>query len=690
MLDKSISDNLNKILQSCLVIDIETSAFYPSDNREINIKSDFENYLKYAKIKWVGLYSFRDDKSYYLNAKNDTQQILTIISEHSTLVGFNLTDFDYPILVNNGFVDLDKKHLQVDCMTILGDSTFKNKDGYKFKGRANLMGYQLKGHSLKSIAKVMELETQKGEIDFHIFQKNQWSIEEEKEIISYLSSDVMATKQMFQKLWEYWQPFSELLEVKNVYDLSWIRSSIASLTYKAACRVLNTDPTYAEGKTEAESMGGHVIMPKYEELKGVWYVDVGSLYPHMFAMGNLTAEVNPDNISSKRKVWHGNEVFQVKGYYDITEWHPLAKYIASKLRERIALKETDPKNPFIYTLKIFLNGLYGVMRSPIFEKVHTPNCGWDCCYLGQQCQALIKEMLEQFGFEVVMGDTDSCFFIAKEGTDNSREYVQECLIQIAEIIKDNFPYPVDTFKIGVEHYLDYLMVPFEEQTIELEDGSNKKEGGRLVYERRGKKKNYLMIYKDKEETVVKLVGLPIKKDNSTALGIKIFDEVLKPEIIKNTRAKFPKSFIESKVNEYLQRPEAMELISQEYKVNTFSSYKTNCIQAQISKGYFKGMDGVIRLVKNQKVGSAGKGDLYCTIQEAIDAKLSIKELNLDKVFNELEPFCLYEPEKAVKEACKILAKDDKALTELAEAYLAIPEEPKKKRGRPKKNLTTAT
>jgi DNA polymerase elongation subunit (family B) len=685
MLDKSISDNLNKILQSCLVIDIETSAFYPSDNREINIKSDFENYLKYAKIKWVGLYSFRDNKSYYLTVKNDIQQILTIISEHSTLVGFNLTDFDYPILVNNGFVDVEKKYLQVDCMTILGDSTFKNKDGYKFKGRANLMGYQLKSHSLKAIAKAMELETQKGEIDFHIFQKSQWSIEEEKEIISYLSSDVMATKEMFLKLWNYWLPFSELLEVQNVYDLSWIRSSIASLTYKAACRVLNTTPTYAEGKTEAESMGGHVIMPKYEELKGVWYVDVGSLYPHVACMANLTAEVNPNNVSTKRKVWHGNDVFQVKGYYDIETWHPLAKYIASKLKERITLKETDPKNPFIYTLKIFLNGLYGVMRSPIFEKVHTPNVGWDICWVGQQIQALIKEMLEQFGFEVVMGDTDSCFFIAKEGTDNSRAYVQDCLTQIADIIKDNFPFPVDTFKIGIEHYLEYLMVPFEEQTITLEDGSNKKEGGRLVYERKGKKKNYLMIYKDKEETIVKLVGLPIKKDNATALGIKIFDEVLKPEIIKNTRAKFPKSFIESKVNEYLQRPEAMELISQEYKVKSATSYKNNCIQKQISQAYFNGQEGVIRLVKNSKVGKCGQGTLYCAVQEAIDAKLTSEELDLEKVNQELSPFIEFEEIKPlIPDTKKITQPLENKIVKELDNKTAIEEPKKRGRGRPKK------
>ena len=679
MLDKSILANLEQVKKNVLIFDLETSSHYP-DGREVNIRSDFESYIKFAKMKWFGAYSYLHDKEYFLTF-NQSQEIMTLLAEHNTLCGFNSEEFDFPILVNNGYIDVEKKYLQIDCKTILGTANFKNKQGYANKNRAALMEYKLKDNHLRTMAETMKLDFLKGNIDYVIFHKSTWTVEEEKEIIMYLRSDVMATKQLFEKLWNYWLPFAELLEVKNIYDLSWIRSSIASLTYKAACKVLCTEATYAEKIGESEEMGGNVYLPKYEELNGIWYVDVGSLYPHMFAMGNLTAEVNPDNISSKRKVWHGNEIFQVKGYYDITEWHPLAKYIASKLRERIALKETDPKNPFIYTLKIFLNGLYGVMRSPIFEKVHTPNCGWDCCFLGQQCQALIKEMLEQFGFEVVMGDTDSCFFIAKEGTDNSRANVQECLTQIADIIKDSFPFPVDTFKIGIEHYLDYLMVPFEEQTIEQEDGSNKKEGGRLVYERRGKKKNYLMIYKDKEETIVKLVGLPIKKDNATALGIKIFDEVLKPEIIKNTRAKFPKSFIESKVNEYLQRPEAMELISQEYKVNAFSSYKTNCIQAQISKGYFKGMDGVIRLVKNQKIGKAGKGTLYCTIKEALDAKLTVAELDLEKVFNELEPFVEF------KEIEPTISHNG------GENYTEIPfkdvfEEPKKKRGRPKKNLTT--
>lgn len=642
MLDKSILQNLEQVKKSCIVVDLECSSIYP-DGREVNISADFENYKKFAKVKWVGLYSYLYDKTYLLNAQQDAQEIMKLLQEHNTLIGFNSEEFDFPILVNNGYVDIEKKYLQVDIMQIYGTSNFKNKSGYAYKNRATLMDYKLKNNSLRCMAETMGVENLKGDIDYKIFIKNQWTPEEEKEIKTYLQSDVLATKQLFEKLWDYWLPFAELLDVKDIYNLSWIRSSIAALTYRAACKVLGTEPTYAEKGTEAEEMGGNVYLPKYEELKGAWYVDVGSLYPHMAVMGNLMAEVNPENVSSKRKIWHGNDIFQVKGYYDIETWHPLAKYISEKLKERIALKETDPKNPFIYTLKIFLNGLYGVMRSPIFEKVHTPNIGWDICYLGQQVQALIKEMLEQFGFEVVMGDTDSCFFIAKEGTDNSRVYVQECLTQIADIVKDNFPYPVDTFKIGIEHYLEYLMVPFEEQPVEGEDGKNLKNGNRLILKRQPKKKNYLMVYKDKDEFVVDLVGLPIKKDNATALGMKIYDEVLKPEIIKNMRAKFPASYIQKVINDYLKKPEIIELLSQEYKVKAANSYKNNCIQKQISQAYFNGQEGVIRLVKNSKVGKCGQGTKYATIEEVANAKLTSDELDLEKVQNELSPFIEYIP-----------------------------------------------
>lgn len=681
MLNQEIFNNLEKIRKSTLVFDIETSAFYP-DGREIDIKTNFDDYISRAKVKWFGCYSYKYNQGYYLNAQQEPNDVLKLLSEHDVLVGFNSEEFDFPILTNNGFTNIEKRYIQVDCMAILGTSNFKNRKGYAYKGRGALMDYKFTSNSLRCIAETMKLDHLKGDIDWKIFQKDTWTDEEVLEIKKYLYNDVMATKQMYEKLWYYWIPFAELLNEKNIYDLSWIKSSIASLTYKAACQIMNVEPTYSENGRVSEEMGGNVFEPQIEEATGVWYVDFGSLYPHMFTMFNLPAEVNPEDWKADdKRCWHGNEVFQVRGYYNIGKWHPLSEYIYTKLKERMYLKEHDEENPMVYTLKIFLNGLYGIFRSPIFEKIHTPNCGWDCCWLGQQVQQLTKELLEQFGFRILYGDTDSLMFVTDNKEINTREYVLDCLSQIIDIIKDNAPFPVDTFKISIENYLEYLMFPFSEQPVLGEDGKNKKENNRLVLERKGKKKNYLYIYKDKKGTQVKLVGLPLIKDNATPLGMKIYEEILKPEIIKNNRAKFSKAFLEVTINDYLQKPEIMDLVAIEYKVNAFASYKTNCIQAQISQAYLDNQEGIIHLVKNNKIGKVGKGQKYCTIQEAINEKLTITELDLEKVWNELEPFIEFKEEPKVE----LLIEHGKTIAKLTDTEKPT-QELKKKRGRPKKDI----
>jgi DNA polymerase elongation subunit (family B) len=686
MLDASILQNLDKIKKSILVFDLETSSNYP-DGREVNISADFDNYVRFAKVKWFGCYSYKHDRDYYLNPRIESKKIIELLTEHNILVGFNSEEFDYPILMNNGFVGEQSQFIQVDCMSILGKNTFKNRQGYAYKNRGELMGYKFKNNSLRCIAETMNLEYKKQSIDYKIFFKDEWLPEEIEQIKIYLAADVMATKELFDKLWEYWLPFTELLEVKSIYDLSWIKSSIAAMTYKAACKVMHIDPTYTDEKEEAEEMGGNVFDPVVEEATNVWYIDFGSLYPHMFTMFNLPAEIKEEHITPSTKCWHGNNIFKVRGYYDISKWHPLSKYIYEKLKERIHLKETDPKNPMVYTLKIFLNGLYGIFRSAIFEQIHTPNCGYDCCWLGQQIQQLTKEMLEQFGFKIIYGDTDSLMFHTDNQKINTREYVTDCLNQIIDIINENAPYPVDTFKINIEKYLDYIMFPFSEQPIVGEDGKNIKEKNRLVLERKGKKKNYLMVYKENQETVVKLIGLPIIKDNATALAMKIYEECLKPAIIKTKCAKFSKEFINATLELYLKRPEIMDLLAVEYKVKSFDSYKNpNQIQAQISKKYFNGKEGIIKLIKNSKCGQVGKGELYCSIQEAVDAKLSVDEVNLEKVLNELEPFIIYERDvRNIETGIEATVTKDEF-----EACNEVLVPVKKKRGRPKKNLTITT
>jgi len=631
--------NIDSLLHNALVFDIET---YSEDmnGKEINIKTDFAKYVELAQVKWFGAYSYRTNQGYYLEVSKNKQKIMDLLESHSILIGFNSEEFDYPILVNNGLIDQYQKINHIDCMKILGANSFKDKNGFKYKGRGDLMGFKFKRNSLECMAQTMKLEFQKSKIDYKIFKKDNYTEEEKSEIIKYLKNDIMATKEMFDKLWIYWMPFTDLIDWKYVSNFSWIKSSIASLIYKSACFCINTEPTYSEHGGKIEEMGGRVLDPKYEEAKNVWYVDFSSLYPHIMCMFNLFAEVKENSVGN---IFHGNSMFQTKGYYDISYKHSLAKAVEEKLKERTLLKKTDKENPLIYTLKIWLNALYGCLRSPLFEKIHTPNGGWDCCFLGQQIQEFAQKELEKYGFESIAGDTDSLFIKGTKPYHNDEDYIRICLKKIVEKILINVPFPVETFNIDIETFIPYIMFPFSEQPIvDEETGKNKKKGNRLIKERKGRKKNYLYLYEDKKELKVKLVGLPIKKDNATQLGIKIYNEILEPKILETKQAKFPKEFIESQIEEYLKKKEIMQLISREFKVKPAITYKSqSSIYAQISNGYLNGSDGVINLIANKKIGKAGKGNLYCTVDEAIKAKLTVKDIDLEKLENEIEPFIEY-------------------------------------------------
>jgi len=89
----------------------------------------------------------------------------------------------------------------------------------------------------------------------------------------------------------------------------------------------------------------------------------------------------------------------------------------------------------------------------------------------------------------------------------------------------------------------------------------------------------------------------------------------------------------------LKNEDIMRMISIEYNVKPAKSYKNqSSIYAQISVGYLNEEEGVISLIKNNKIGKAGKKSKYCTIEEARENNLQIEDLDLEKLYNELAPF----------------------------------------------------
>jgi DNA polymerase elongation subunit (family B) len=595
---------IKEIINESLVLDIECWSDY-------DISKDFDNYVANAKIKWIGFYSYKTKKNYELPVAGNESLIKEFIEKHKYIVTFNGLEFDVPILKNNNLWP-DNYFIEIDLKKILGSKIEKGE-----KNRGALMGFSFKKESLKEMAITMKLETLKDDINHDIWKKDFWSKEEIIQIKKYSRADVEVTRLMYEKVIDFWYIFAVFLSEKDINKCVWIKSSVASLVYAAACKKLGEDPTYGRKGKETDG-GGRVIEPRVEEAWNVWYVDVASLYPHIYAMFNLMMEVSrefPD-------AWHGNEVFKVNGYYDISKNHILCLDLMEKIKNRLELKAKDPKNPLVYAYKIYCNTFYGINRSEVFEKVHTENSGEDCCYIGRQINEIIEVKGKELGYITLAGDTDSCFWQCENG-EKTHEDVTRDLKTIVEYINSFAPFNFDTFKIDIEDYCHYIM------------WVNDEEKGKTL------KKNYCYIrenFKKKcKEVVIK--GLPIKKINSTQLGPLIFEKYIKPRMLEEIKGKFEKEWFLKLIDEELEKN--IELMAQEYTAKDYSSYSfagKKSLPGQISKSYLNEKNGSIYLIKNTRVGRVGGKFKYCTIEEAKQFKLQKHELELEKVYNELSPF----------------------------------------------------
>jgi DNA polymerase elongation subunit (family B) len=581
-----------------LVIDIECHA-------DVDINTPL--YVEEAKIKWIGIYSYAQDKYYEVliaNKDNNKNKLIDFIAEHDTLVSFNGDNFDLPILKNNGLIT-NQWMKSVDVWKILGNDEAKG-----CKNRGKLMGYDFKNNSLKAMAEEMGLPVAKGGIDYRIFAKDKYSPEEIAEIKKYLHADIEITKLMFDKLYQFWQPFTELISEKNKNNWSWLKCSIASLVYKVYCNLMDLPEEYGNGIKD-RGIGALVIEPTVQEETNIYYVDVVSLYPHIIAMFNLLSQdANND--------WHGNDVFKVNGKYNDKEQHKGVKIISSMLKKRAELKKNDKANPMIFVYKLFLNTFYGILRNPAFKHTYNEIAGEDCCRIGQEINRIMQRMFAEKGYKIIAGDTDSNFI--KPLQNQTHQQVEQDLQDVVDYINKYALFPQPTFKIAIEHKIDYIMFV--------------KDGDKTL------KKNYVYIWSDRAgDKHVEVMGLPVIKSSATMLGKLILDKHILPRMKLENIGKFDKTWFDEIINAELTGNIA--LIAQEYKCQPYNDYSLagkHSIWAQISKTYLDGKGGYIKLITNKNVGKVGGGLKYCTVEEAATHGLTMQDIDLGKLMNELAPF----------------------------------------------------
>ena len=554
-----------------------------------------------AKCVFFGAYSYKHGK-YFIFNRDELSAAQQLIDEHKVLVGFNNKNFDGPIISNiNNKMDITYK-IVFDCMTVLYDFNRRkpNKEPIiRVNGKS--LESQLPDRKLKTIARVLGFPIEKGEIDYKIFQKTEWTEEELKQIHTYLFKDVEITRMLFEFYVEYFDMFKEYVDDENVRKFNYIRSSLGSYAYSALCYLADIEPLFEDDLFKLQqrplNAGGFVLEPQVPYAEGtVICADYSSLYPHIFFMCNL---FNPINNGQTDDGWNGGTLFpDLQTSYKCDKLGKIETILKSIYMKRREYKKN--KDPREVALKVMINTIYGLTGSPIFKQVFNMTTSGDCTYIGRTMINYTRKEFENAGYNVVYGDTDSIFIVLPEGkTIEDFEIIAK---ETINKILSSVPFPAETFKLEIDDIFKRVWL--------------------------FGKKNYVGINKD-HKLIIK--GLPIIKHNASQLGMKILEKI-KPLIIEKDTIKFPKQYFEKIIDEEIAKD--ISIIGQLYNVRSPDSYKsTSSIQCQIAEKFGEGSH---ILIPNKCLGEVGKQKKYCTPEEA--KSLSFSDLFLDKVWSELEPF----------------------------------------------------
>lgn len=526
-----------------------------------------------------------------------------IFNDYDILVGYNIKDFDLRIVHN--FFGLDFRKKKIDLYYIL-----KNKQG--------LLGAKFKNFKLRTVVETLGLEQLKGEINFKVFQKRM-DEEETKKAIEYLIGDLRATHGLFRYLDKYFASFKDFLKEEDKEMYNHFACNTGTFVYKFLCHHLGIEEKYGE-KIKTNYPGGYVMQPRVEYEEGrIYCFDFNSLYPHIMMMANL--------FKKKADGWDGG-IFQLKGRYDQEEWGEVSRELSTLYKMRQKLKKA--KDPKQYVLKIIINTIYGLTGNSVFVNFYDTNTAADCTKIGRELTKMARDKFEERGYKVLYCDTDSVYL---RDTKEDKLELFKAKDEIVESLKRLFPFPQETFDMGVDYEIK-----------------------RIAF---FKKKLY-MFQTDDNKVVVK--GLPIIKDNATPLSYKVFEMYIKPDFIKTGKYKFEFRELKDWCYELLEKN--ISLIGKSFNLKSLDYYKNDCnIYYQLSKKYG---DGIRVFIPNFKEGP-GKSVQYIPIEEA--GKLKITDISIRSSLQELDYFCS-EPER-LKEYIKKEAKIIRASENIQQKALEV-------------------
>ncbi len=253
-------------------------------------------------------------------------------------------------------------------------------------------------------------------------------------------------------------------------------------------------PNVRDLETSDHAAGGYVFDPKPGLYNNVIVLDFRSLYPSIIQ----TFKIDPYSrlLSSK------DTIVTPTGYKFSSTHHFLPDFISRLIEQRNKAKKKKDKQ-LSQAIKILMNSFYGVMGSYGCRFYH-PDLPSAITGTGQWLLLRSKEYLEQKGFKVVYGDTDSLFvklpeLITNFSSEDGEKIVRDLNSYWKTRLKKD--YNVESFlEIEFEkYYKKFIITPAR--------GSES-----------GAKKRYAGLLKTETEDKIEFVGLEFVRSDWTRLS----------------------------------------------------------------------------------------------------------------------------------------------------------------------------
>jgi DNA polymerase I len=414
---------------------------------------DIEVYNKYGSpnprrdpVIIIGVWTNNGGKQFVM--KDDDLEIIREFAKFvldydpDIILGYNSNGFDWPYLLER----VNSRGVKLDIGRKVNSEPSQGTYGhYSVVGRLNvdLLGFassiaEVKVKSLDNIADYLGVVKKNERVNLEWYQiPEYWSDPSKRDILlKYNMDDVRST----YLLKDVFLPFGEQLTMITGLPLDQL--SMASVGYRVewllmreAYKFNEIIPNRVEREYESYK-GGLVISPAPGIHEGVYVLDFSSMYPSIMIKYNI----GPDTLvkGECEDCWVAPEV----GHKFRKSPDGFYKRILQKLvEERKAVKSKIPTEKDEYerrrlderqrALKVMANAFYGYMGW-LGARWYSKEGAEAVTAWGREIISSVAKLVEERGFKVIYGDTDSVFI---KGSGNVDSLVNEIMNKFGLEIK---------------------------------------------------------------------------------------------------------------------------------------------------------------------------------------------------------------------------------------------------------------